>query len=491
MSTKLEAANNKSSSSLDDILSILGAKIFVEAKTVEHERANNVNGRGRMCSEYAFAFLIRSISSSGSAKRCAQLVEIQEFFDNQRKTILKLVETRWLALHQCVVRVLECWPSLIDREIMIHKLFDQSLNLMKIICQNFVKPSFLDISCLNFGDISNLLPVEEVFVGAECQSLLNLQSADNINVFKEKCQKLYITVAEEIIKRLPISNNLFKEFKFLDPEIALDANNRAGFANLPLLTEQFAQNSTDEMIKYWVKQGYATCKTAMKICKLLGTKNGKFSSDGFCDWKHAAEKLSQRETSKHHLEAIIAINHREREIAANSCVAAIRFFDFIQNLYVFFTTTSIRYSLLTKKLACIDINYRVYVLKNLNETRWSCRADATKAVVFGYDYIKEALVEISNYLDQKDIVKIEYKKLYESMCLLEVAFYVIFWNDILELFNLTSHLLQDLKIILQTAINVLNSLLSFVREIRNKYDEYKEKVKKMSGSKDYAQIHNR
>lgn len=119
---------------------------------------------------------------------------------------------------------------------MIHKLFDQSLNLMKIICQNFVKPSLLDISCLNFGDISNLLPVEEVFVGAECQSLLDLQSADNINVFKEKCQKFYITVAEEIIKRLPISNNLFKEFKFLDPEIALDAKNRAGFANLPLLT---------------------------------------------------------------------------------------------------------------------------------------------------------------------------------------------------------------------------------------------------------------
>jgi len=50
------------------------------------------------------------------------------------------------------------------------------------------------------------------------------------------------------------------------------------------------------------------------ICKLLGTKNRKLSSDGFCDWKHAAEKLSQHKTSKHHLEAIIAINHREREI---------------------------------------------------------------------------------------------------------------------------------------------------------------------------------
>ena len=35
----------------------LGAKIFIEAKTVEHERANNVNGHDRMSSEYAFAFV--------------------------------------------------------------------------------------------------------------------------------------------------------------------------------------------------------------------------------------------------------------------------------------------------------------------------------------------------------------------------------------------------------------------------------------------------
>jgi len=158
---------------------------------------------------------------------------------------------------------------------------------------------------------------------------------------------------------------------------------------------------------------------------------------------------------------------------------------------VFFTATPTRYALLTKKLACIDKNKCVYVLKNLNETRWSCRADATKAVVFGYDFIKEALEEISNDLEQKDIVKIESKKLNESMCTLEVAFYAFFWNDILERFDLTSHLLQDPKIVLQTAVNALNSLLSFVQEIRNKYEEYEEKAKQMSGLKDYAPIRYR
>ncbi|CAI6355882.1 unnamed protein product [Macrosiphum euphorbiae] len=106
--------------------------------------------------------------------------------------------------------------------------------------------------------------------------------------------------------------------------------------------------------------------------------------------------------------------------------------------------------------------------------------------------MEEALEEISNDLEQKDIVKIESKKLNESMCTLEVAFYANFWNDILERFDLTSHLSQDPKIVLQTAVNALNSLLSyFVQEIRNKYEEYEEKAKQMSGLKDYAPIRYR
>lgn len=57
------------------------------------------------------------------------------------------------------------------------------------------------------------------------------------------------------------------------------------------------------------------------------------------------------------------------KIRANLCVAAIRFFEFIQNLYMFFTATPTRYAFLTKKIVCTNKNKRVYVLKNLNETR--------------------------------------------------------------------------------------------------------------------------
>jgi len=77
------------------------------------------------------------------------------------------------------------------------------------------------------------------------------------------------------------------------------------------------------------------------------------------------------------------------------------------------------------------------------------------------------------------------------MCQLKVAFYASFWNVILERFHLTIHILQDPKIVLQAAVHALNFLLSFVREIRNKYEEYDEKAKAMSGLKDYTPIYTR
>ncbi|XP_072750565.1 zinc finger protein 862-like [Anoplolepis gracilipes] len=57
--------------------------------------------------------LIREVCTyiSGSAKRCAILVEFQDFFNVQRKKLLKLSNTRWLVLQKCVVRLLDNWEA--------------------------------------------------------------------------------------------------------------------------------------------------------------------------------------------------------------------------------------------------------------------------------------------------------------------------------------------------------------------------------------------
>jgi hypothetical protein len=65
--------------------------------------------------------------------------------------------------------------------------------------------------------------------------------------------------------------------------------------------------------------------------------------------------------------------------AANSCPSAIIFFFyFVQHIYVFFTATTKRYEILTKKLS--EAGTTFYVPKNLGQTSWSCRSDATNAM---------------------------------------------------------------------------------------------------------------
>lgn len=52
---------------------------------------------------------------SGSAKRSAIFVEMQEYFNEHEKyKILKLANTKWLSLHNCVVRMLLNWNVLIN-----------------------------------------------------------------------------------------------------------------------------------------------------------------------------------------------------------------------------------------------------------------------------------------------------------------------------------------------------------------------------------------
>jgi len=78
--------------------------------------------------------------------------------------------------------------------------------------------------------------------------------------------------------------------------------------------------------------------------------------------------------------------------AAECCHAAVDFFGVLEEIYVFFTASTHRYEILTKKA--------VSVPKRINTTRWSCRADATKALSEGYSQFIEALDQIADDRDE-------------------------------------------------------------------------------------------
>ena len=230
--------------------------------------------------------LLRNISSylSHSSKRCAQLVEIQEFMNLEKKKILKPAATRWLALHQCVCRVIEYWSALQcffnvavfedklksadfilselnnlytkayllflkyvlnfinsfnalfqSRKILIHSLTENSTKLLKQIGQNFLSVQALqDIETVNPSCPRNFLPLGEVYLGPESETLLKELPKTGVDDIRKRCLEFYIVVVEEIQKRLPIKDPMFKEMTFLCPTVALgkDRNRPTELAHL-------------------------------------------------------------------------------------------------------------------------------------------------------------------------------------------------------------------------------------------------------------------
>jgi hypothetical protein len=106
------------------------------------------------------------------------------------------------------------------------------------------------------------------------------------------------------------------------------------------------------------------------------------------------------------------VAHSLNLVGVNSvdcCVEAVSFFGFIQKLYTFFYASTHRWAVLTKHLEQTD---GALTLKSLSDTRWSARANATKAVLIGYADIKSALEDISEDVQQNGGTKNEA----ESLC---------------------------------------------------------------------------
>lgn len=227
--------------------------------------------------------LLRNISTycSGSAKRCAQLCEIQDYFHIERKKILKLSTTRWLSMYQCVNRILELWTALLhyfriavvedkllsaenilkamenhftkayllflkyvlniinsfnalfqSKTILIHKITEESENILKDFCSNFIKLDVLsnnELKSINVADPNNYLPNKNIILGTECDKYIQSFSPEAYEQVKNTCLEFYVTAAIQIKKRLPINNKMFQELKFLDPKLALYGSSEINF----------------------------------------------------------------------------------------------------------------------------------------------------------------------------------------------------------------------------------------------------------------------
>lgn len=248
--------------------------------------------------------LLRQIYSyvSGSAKRCAQLQEIQNYFNVQHYKILKLCGTRWLATYQCVERVLVNWEPLLSffrvavfedgldaasiilnlmesveikayllflkyaldymnkfnalfqsEQILINVLSLRSRQLLQQVGQNFLKSDvFKTDKPVNNNVLrpANYRELFEMYVGSECEiymkSKLTSQQQHQVRI---KILDFYICMFQEILDRLPIEG-LFSYFEFLSPENAF-RKDKIRFQSIPDTFNEFEGLNISKINDEW------------------------------------------------------------------------------------------------------------------------------------------------------------------------------------------------------------------------------------------------
>jgi len=168
--------------------------------------------------------------------------------------------------------------------------------------------------------------------------------------------------------------------------------------------------------------------------------------------------------------------------AVESCSAAVRYFDFVQNVYVFFSSSTRRWDIF---IHSNKTNKQFPHLKRLTDTRWAAHADAVSALKSNYKNIKEALIEISLSNNEKPIGKLEAKKLSSNFNDFETALLTVLWDKLLQRINSTSKSLQGIQNNLLLGTNLLNSLAKFISEVRNKFDEIEKEAKSLTENHNY------
>lgn len=172
--------------------------------------------------------------------------------------------------------------------------------------------------------------------------------------------------------------------------------------------------------------------------------------------------------------------------AAESCSVAIRFFDFVQNLFVFFSGSTRRWKTLTDILPKKSPN-----MKRICDTRWSARADAVSALKKNYGSIKEALTAVTNSTHEKPIGIIEAQKLLKSFYEYEIALLTVMWEKLLQRIDITSKSLQDTHTNLFNGVALLKSLKDHIMHTRNNFEIIEEEAGTLTESRTFQDERNR
>ncbi|EZA56783.1 SCAN domain-containing protein [Ooceraea biroi] len=241
-----------------------------------------------------------------SPKRTAIFHEFSNYFVDESRKILKLADTRWLSRYTCIKRLLQLWDAIKSylekmvikdktksgenllfmmydikmkayflfqkyilkffnafnvffqaTETRIHMLHMKSANFLMQICQNFIKQEYLkDITTnINFAQKEIHKDINDIVVGEECEEYLNnvVTEVDTVTSIRQNCLQFYETAAQEIRKRLPITNIFLKRLEVFAPSTALFDNNReTSFHHIIYVAKSLGDFDEECLKKEWL-----------------------------------------------------------------------------------------------------------------------------------------------------------------------------------------------------------------------------------------------
>ena len=100
------------------------------------------------------------------------------------------------------------------------------------------------------------------------------------------------------------------DIKSLNAKSAIQKGANSGIRKCtPVLFTRRNRNGED-VIRSWLCFPPANGRVYCFFCKLIGVARSQLTHDGFCDWKHANDRLGAHEQSKDHIQAVFSAASR-------------------------------------------------------------------------------------------------------------------------------------------------------------------------------------
>ena len=108
-----------------------------------------------------------------------------------------------------------------------------------------------EIVNLDVENENNILHLNDIYVGSECENLLATLPLENVQEIKIKCLKFYKMAVREMLKRLPYKGAFFQNLIFLNPDIAFFDETRIIIKDLTCIAARIGNIDFSKLCYEW------------------------------------------------------------------------------------------------------------------------------------------------------------------------------------------------------------------------------------------------